>query len=920
MAGVGIRRDRSAFRIAAAYDRAINDYPANREADVVLSDGSTVHVRPVRADDVDAVHELFRGLSVDSRTFRFFSAGTDLRAAARTTVDVDYAARYGLVALRGADERVVGQGIYIGEPSGEAEVAFAVADELQGRGLGTLLLAHLAEVAEDNGMWTFVAEVMPENHRMIEVFRESGLPLEISSLPGTIRVEMPTSLSPEAVERFEHRDRLAARAAVRHFLAPRSVAVVGASRTRDTVGGAIFHNLLESDFDGPVYPVNPASDVVQSVRAYGSVAEVPDEIELAVVAVPAAAVIEVAKQCAEKGVPALVVISAGFSETGADGAELERALLEVCRDSGMRLLGPNCLGVLNTVPGATLNATFAPGAPPPGDIGFVTQSGALGLGLIDLAADRAVGMSSFASIGNRADLTANDLLDYWETDESTNVSLLYIESFSDARRFSRGARRIGRHKPIVVVKSGRSTAGVRATSSHTGAMLAASDLTADALFSQAGVIRTESLAELLDVASLLSNQPLPKGNRVGIVTNAGGPGIMCADACEAAGLEVPEIPESVRDSMRAFLPPEAGLSNPVDMIATASADAYRRAIGVLAGWSGIDSLIVIFIRPLLTRAEDVAVAVREAADELERPIPIQAVFMSARDREAIVRDGGIPTHLYPEDAARALGRVIGHVRWRAQPERPVPRFADARGDEAAAVIADELAAGRKRLGMSERARLLDCYGIAFPAWELAGDARAAGAAAERIGGPVALKAEGPAIVHKTEIGAVLTGLTGADEVAAAASEMDGGLERAGVERDSFLVQAMAADGVELLAGIVADPVFGPVFACGAGGVHAELFKDVQVRICPITEVDAEEMLRALAVFPMLTGYRGAPAADLAALVELLLRMSAMVEAHSEIAELEFNPVIAGPDGATAVDARVVLDHPRPRRSWPRTWS
>ena len=878
-----------------------------------------MHVRPVRADDEAAVYELFRNLSQESRSFRFFSAGTDLRAAARTMADVDYTARYGLVALRGDEGRVVGQGIYLGQPRGEAEIAFAVADEMQGRGLGTLLLAHLAEVAEENGIPTFVADVMPENHRMIEVFRESGLPLEISSQPGAIRVEMPTSLSPEAIERFEHRDRLAARAAVRRFLAPRSVAVVGASRTRGTVGGEIFHNLLESDFDGPVYPVNPASDVVQSVRAYASVAEVPDDIELAVVAVPAGAVIEVARECVEKGVRALVVVSAGFSETGTDGAGLERDLLEVCRDAGMRLLGPNCLGVLNMAPGETLNATFAPGSPPPGDVGFVTQSGALGLALIDLAADRAVGVSSFASIGNRADLTANDLLDYWEADESTNVSLLYLESFSDARRFSRIARRIGRRKPIVVVKSGRSTAGVRATSSHTGAMLAASDLTADALFSQAGVIRTESLAELLDVASLLSNQPLPGGNRVGIVTNAGGPGIMCADACEAAGLEVPELPESVRDSLRAFLPLEAALSNPVDMIATASAGAYERTIRVLTGWSGIDALIVIFIRPLLTRAEDVAAAVRDAVGELERPIAIQAVFMSARDHEAMVRDGGIPTHLYPEDAARALGRVIGHVRWRARPERPMPRFADAREDEAAAVIADALASGRKRLGMSERARLLDCYGIAFPAWELAADAQAAGAAAEAIGGSVALKAEGPAIVHKTEIGAVRTGLAGAAEVSAAAVEMDAGLERAGVERDSFLIQAMAADGVELLAGIVADPVFGPVFACGAGGTYAELLKDVQVRICPITEADAEEMLRSLAVFPLLAGYRGGPVADLEALEELLVRMSAMVDAHSEIAELEFNPVIAAADCATAVDARVALDRPHPRRSWPRTW-
>ncbi len=877
-------------------------------------------MRPVRGEDEPALYELFAGLSSESRTFRFFSAGSDLHAAARQMATVDYAGRYGLVALRGDDERIVGQASYFLEPDNSAEVAFTVADEMRGHGLATLLLAHLAEVAEENAISLFVASVMPENHRMVEVFRESGLPFEISSEPGGIRVEMPTSLSPEAVERFEHRDQLAAQAAVHHFLAPRSVAVIGASRERQTVGGAIFHNLLQSEFGGPAFPVNPAADVVQSVRAYPSINEVPGEVDLAVVAVPAAAVLEVANQCAQRGVSALIVISAGFSETGAEGAELERQLLEICRRSGMRLLGPNCLGALNTAPGASLDATFAPASPPPGAVGFVTQSGALGLALIELASDRTLGVSSFASIGNRADITANDLLEFWESDPSTRVALLYIESFSDPRRFSRVARRMGRSKPIVVVKSGRSTAGLRATSSHTGAMLAGSDLTADALFRQVGVIRTESLSELLDVASLLSNQPLPEGNRVAIVTNAGGPGIMCADACAAAGLEVPEVPESLREQLRGFLPAEAALTNPVDMIATATAEDYRQTIATLAGWSEIDALIVIFIRPLLTRAEDVAKAVREAASEIERQLPIQAVFMSERDHAAIVREGGIPTHLYPEDAAKALGRVMHHVRWRAQPEEPPADFPDARSDEAAAVIAEALTEDRAWLAIADRARLLDCYGIAFPAWEPADDPAAAGAAAARIGGRVAVKAEGPAIVHKTEVGAVRVGLAGAEEVAAAAAEIDEGLQRAGIERESFMVQAMAEDGVELLTGVVADPVFGPVLACGAGGIYAELLKDVAVRICPITRADAAEMIRSLAVFPLLTGFRGSPAVDLGELEELLVRLSAMVDAHPEIAEVELNPVIASPSGAIAVDARVRVAVANPTRSWPRTWA
>jgi len=654
------------------------------------------------------------------------------------------------------------------------------------------------------------------------------------------------------------------------------------------------------------------------VRAYPGVAEVPDDVDLAVIAVPAPGVIEVARECADKGIPALVVISAGFAETGAEGAELQRELVEVCRAAGMRLVGPNCLGVLNTAEHARLNATFAPGTPPPGAIGFATQSGALGLALIDLASDRGIGVSSFASIGNRADITANDFLEYWEDDDATRVALLYIESFSDSRRFSRVARRLGREMPIVVVKSGRSAAGQRATTSHTGALLAASDVTVDALFEQAGVIRTDSLAELLDVASLLENQPLPAGRRVGIITNAGGPGIMCADACEASGLEVPELSEEVRAPLRELLAPEASLLNPVDMIATATAEHYRGAIHALAGWDGIDALIVIFIRPLLTRAEEVAAAIREAIDEMPRQIPVQAVFMSVQDQAAMA-GGRIPTYVYPEDAARTLGRVMRHVDWRGQPAEESPDFDDVRADEAAAVIADALESGNEWMEIEETARLLDCYGIGIPSWKVASDPTGAGRAAEELGGRVALKAQGPGLLHKTEMGAVRVGLSGSAEVTAAADEMDTAIAGVGGKRETFIVQAMVEGGAELLVGVVDDATFGPVLACGAGGTQAELLRDVAVRICPITREDAGRMLRSLATFPLLTGFRGGPEADLDAIQDLLLRVSTMVEARHEIAELDLNPVLAGPEGAIAVDFRIRLKSAAPRRPWPATW-
>ncbi len=891
-------------------------YPAEREADVALRDGSTVHVRPVRADDEGALNAFLEALDPDSRMFRFFSGGVDLRAAARDMATVDYGQRYGLLAIRGDD--VIGQGVYIGDGTGDAEVAFAVADRLQGLGLATLLLAHLAEVAADNDISVFHADVLPANHKMIEVFRESGFPVEVSSEPGTIRAVFPTSFEDEAVRRFADRDRLAAEATLRYFLEPSAIAVIGASRDRATVGGQLFHNTLESGFEGVTYPVNPNADVVQSVHSYRSIDELPEDVEVAVIVVPAPAVVDAARACAARGVRALIVISAGFAEVGPEGAERERELVAVCRAAGMRLIGPNCLGILNTTPGHQFNATFAPGGPPPGNVGFVTQSGALGLALIDLASDRNLGVSSFASIGNRADITANDLLEYWESDDATEVGLLYIESFSDPRRFSRIARRVGREMPIVAVKSGRSSSGRRATSSHTGALIAASDLTVDALFEQVGVIRTETLSELLDVASLLATQPLPEGNRVGIVTNAGGPGVMCADACEAAGLEVPELPEEVLASLREILPAEAGLLNPVDMIATASADHYRETIRTLAAYEGIDSLIVIFIKPLLTRPEDVAGAIHEAVADMPRRIPVQAVFMSQKDHAAARAVGAMPVHLYPEDAARGLGRVMRHVEWRGTPSEEPPDLADTQGEHAAALIAETLGSGREWMDIESASRLLDCYGIPIPRWRSAASPAEAADVAEELGGPVALKAEGEGLLHKTEMGAVRIGLS-ADQVAQAANEMDDAVAHAGAKRENFIVQEMVGGGAELLIGVADDPTFGPVLACGAGGTRAELLGDVSIRVTPITRTDAGQMIRSLATFPLLTGFRGAPPADLDAIEDQLLRMSAMVEVHKEIAEMDLNPVVAGPDGALAVDYRIRLRARPPERSWPRTW-
>ena len=575
----------------ATSSRAV--YPAHREADVVLRDGSTVHVRPVRPrDDREALKKFLERLSPDSRSLRFFSLGVNLDGAAQWAADVDYHRRFGLVALGGRRQAIVGHASFNRDDPDDdrAEVAFEVADAYQGNGLGTILLAHLAEAAEEQGVSVFEAEVLPHNHRMVEVFRESGFAVRTRSSPDVLRVEFPTEMSDDALERFDERERTAATAAVRRFLRPHSVAVLGASRERGTVGGEIFHNLISTTFNGPVYPVNPRAPVVQSVPAFGSVRDILADVELAVLSVPAALVPEVARQCASKGVGALLVISAGFAETGDEGRKRQEELLAICRDAGMRLVGPNCLGVLNASPDVRLNAMFGPLFPPHGNVGFLSQSGALGLAVIDYANELGLGLSSFVSVGNKADISGNDLIQYWESDDDTDVVLLYLESFGNPRKFARIARRVGRSKPIVAVKSGRSSAGARATSSHTGALISASDVTVDSLFRQAGVIRTDTLAELFDVARLLANQPVPSGRRVAIVTNAGGPGILCADTCESRGLDVPELPEAARAELASFLPPEASLANPLDMIATAPAEHYRHALEVLARHDCADAI------------------------------------------------------------------------------------------------------------------------------------------------------------------------------------------------------------------------------------------------------------------------------------------------------------------------------------------
>ncbi|MGD0319915.1 MAG: GNAT family N-acetyltransferase, partial [Nitrososphaerales archaeon] len=486
-----------------------------------------------------------------------------------------------------------------------AEVGIVVADAYQRRGLGTALLKRLALSASGSGIRAFEATVRAESYTIMDYIKESGFPIRPSVLPGKIRIVFPTSVARAALEAFEQRDARTTTAAVGRFFRPRSVAVIGASREKGSIGGELFRNLIEADFSGPVYPVNRDATVVQSVAAYRSVLECPGPVDLAFIVVPARFVTRVARECARKGVRALVVISSGFAETGVEGAALQKELVKTCRDSGVRMIGPNCMGIINTDPKVSLNGQFSPYSAIPGRIGFWSQSGALGIAVIDLANRLGIGLAEFVSAGNRADVSGNDIVQYWESNDNIDVILLYIESFGDSRRFARLARRVTRKKPIVAVKSGRSAAGFRATQSHTGALVAASDVTVDALFRESGVIRTDSLDEMFDVAALLSTQPVPEGNGVAIITNAGGAGILAADACESLGLKVPELSQKTQKRLRKFLLPIASTKNPVDMSGAATPTDYASAIQAVAVDEGVDSLMVIFIPPLAEKQGEV---------------------------------------------------------------------------------------------------------------------------------------------------------------------------------------------------------------------------------------------------------------------------------------------------------------------------
>ncbi|HVV59219.1 MAG TPA: GNAT family N-acetyltransferase [Gaiellaceae bacterium] len=878
--------------------------------DVILRDGATLRLREPTAADGPALLAFFARLSPTSRHFRFHGAYTagDAFVSRYLTPTPE---RGALVALVDADggERIAALAEYaVLRDATTAEVAFTVADDLQGRGIGTRLLEQLASKAAAAGVERFVAEVLAGNRGMLSVFQDAGFDVSRRLEAGEVEVTFAIAPTETYRRRVDERDHIAVVASLEPFFRPRSVAVVGASRRRGSIGGELFRNILDADFAGAAYPVNRGGEPVAGVRAYTSITAVPERVDLAVLCVPGEHVLDAAREALAAGVRALCVISSGFAETGPEGHARQEALLAAARAHGARIVGPNCLGI--AVPAIGLNATFAPRQLPAGGIGFSSQSGALGLALLEKAAERSLGFSSFVSIGNKADVSSNDLLEWWEDDDATALVLLYLESFGNPQKFGRIATRVSRRKPILALKAGTTGAGARAASSHTAA-LAGSDSAVDALFRHAGVQRLDTLEELVDAAALLSRQPLPRGPRVGVVTNAGGLGILCADACERAGLTLPDLRRETKAALADALPGEASTGNPVDLLGSATAATYRAAVGPVLADENVDALIVLFVPPVVAGAEDVAQAIRDtvvAAGPIDKPV--LAVVVSADGIPAALRDPASPVtpFPFPESAARALGVARRRADWLARPlgELALP---DGISLEAARdAIEESLARSDDRwLEPAEARRLLEALGVPVVAERDAATVDAAVSAAEAIGYPVVLKTAA-AGAHKTETGGVALDLASADEVREAAERIGG----------PVVVQKMVGGGIELLAGIVRDPVFGPLVAFGAGGVLAELIGDAGIRTAPLTDVDAAELVTTGKAGRLVAGYRGTPAADVAALVDLVERLSALAVELPEVAELDLNPVIADAAGCVAVDARIRVARPAPA-SRTKTW-
>ena len=886
---------------------------------LILRDGTTAAIRVAQPEDRDALQTFVDQLSSESKQHRLFTEAVSLAELIAFLCDPsDPRARLTLIVTRVQDKtlRVIASGSYVSRGESTAEVAIAVDEAFHGKGLGSLLLERLALLAVRQGFVRVWAATRADNRPMRGVLRESGYTVKETetSEGGDVEVELSIVPTETSVARSEVQDRVATAASLRPFFQPRSVAVVGASRDPAGIGHRIVEALVTYGFRGPIYPINPKASAIAGIPAYPTVKALPESVDLAIVAVPRDVVLSVVDDCAARGVRALVVITAGFAEIGTEGGVVQDQLVEKVRGHGMRLVGPNCMGLLNTDPAVRLNASFVQLCPPPGRVAMLSQSGALGVAILRRARRLHLGLSTFISVGNKADVSGNDLLQYWEEDLGTEVILLYLESFGNPRRFARIARRVSRRKPIVAVKSGRTLAGSRAAGSHTAA-LAASDVGVEALFRQTGVIRADTLEEMFALASALGSQPLPPGRRVAIVTNAGGPSILCADACEAGGLVVTELSEATKRRLGAFLPPEASRNNPVDLIASGGPAQFRLVVETVLTAGEIDALLVIYIpvdpagAPAVADAIAEGIAAGRAKGGTGKPVYLCWMVEDGEGKPLEAAGERIPSYTAPERSAQVLSKVAAYADWRATPLGMIPDFPDIHASEARDVCSRAVRAqGGGWLSPEETHAVLAAVALPLSPWGLAKTADEAVAVARGLGYPVAVKLVSRHLVHKTELGGVRLNVE--DEAATRQAFADI-RERLTKDKnldamEGVLVQPMISGGVEVMIGMTQDRVFGPLVAFGLGGIHVEILGDVCFRVTPLTDRDAAEMVREIKGSRLLEGYRGHPAADVAALENVLLRVSRLVEEIPEITELDLNPIFALPpgQGCRIVDARI----------------
>jgi len=895
-------------------------YPAQYETEVLLKDGSRILLRPIKKEDTELWLTFFRRLSQQHTRYlrlHHMTEKVDPEDALRFCT-VDYNNTFAFVAevLKKHGKDIVAIGRYYRLPGKHsAIVTLAVEDAYRGKGIGTHLLEWLAKVARDNGITVFEADAFAENEQIMTVLRDYGFRFISEQKAGMYHITIPLTQSQRITVKEEERERLSTLTSIRHILSPRSIAVIGASRQPGSIGQIILKAIVENGFTGVVYPVNPKADQVMSIKAYPSILDVPGEVDMGVIVVPTHLVARVAKDCGLKGVHALVVISDGFKERGPEGAIKEEELRDITLGHGMRLVGPNCMGVINTSPAVKMNASFSPAYPSAGNVAFLSQSGAMGVVILEYASSLNMGISSFVSVGNRADISSNDLLSYWEQDPATKVILLYLESFGNPRQFSRIAQRVAAKKPIIVVKSGTTPAGSRAASSHTGS-LATSDVVSDALFHQAGIIRVDSMQELFDVASLLSNQPLPKGRRLAILTNGGGPGIIAADASIQHGLQLPEFGPKTKEELSKIVKRDISLNNPLDLTGSFTREEFEGAMKVMAQDNDIDAVLALFVPAVASNVEAVENSIRKIIPLYrQRKKPLLVCFMGQRSLKAKpgATEKFVSFFTFPENAVSALAKAAEYRELIQKPKGTIPRIHGIKRIKAHKIIDKALSRTAQRplwLSPQEIAELLNCYGMYAVETGVARTASKAAALAAKIGFPVVVKLDSPTISHKTEVGGVILDLRTEGEVIKAFNTIKSRLAKIGREDEmaGVTIQRMVKTGVEAIVGVTQDPVFGPLIMFGLGGIHAELLKDVALRLHPLTELDARELVSSIKMAKLFEGFRGSSPSDKEALQDLLLRLSAMVEDIPQIAELDFNPVkvMSQGKGYRILDARISI--------------